>query len=236
MSVTSDKLIAKTPVIFNALASDCNAIASETRKNGAVLDDINTNDIYSQAYKQELSEKYNKQASDTIIATITDINTQIDNLAVIVEDINAVNDLFNDNKLTGALLAISSVDVSGNYPPVVNAICNQFKGDFASLQIIANTAKQPEIKAIIYKYYLSVDDMHEIVISIKDITLTMIDNAKQGKYQAVIIYLASLVKYLVTLSAYFNVGFGDLVKAQTDLTNMIELANEYEMRKALGLT
>ena len=155
MSVTSDKLIAKTPVIFNALVSDCNAIASETRKNGAVLDDINTNDIYSQAYKQELSEKYNKQASDSIIATLTDINTQIDNLAVIVEDINAVNDLFNDNKLTGALLAISSVDVSGNYPPVVNAICNQFKGDFASLNLLALTAKETEFKAIIYKYYLS---------------------------------------------------------------------------------
>lgn len=236
MSATSNKLIAKTDIIFEAIVKDCNAIAVEAKKNGAVLNDINANKIYSEAYKQELSEKVNKGASDSIIATTTDITIQIDNLASLVNDLNAVTDLFDDNKLSGALIAISSINIKDNYKPAVNAICNQFKGDFASLNLLALTAKETEFKAIIYKYYLSDSDMNTHVTSIKDITGSIIDNAKQGKYQAVIIYLASLVKYLVTLSAYFNVGFGDLVKAQTDLTNMIELANEYEMRKALGLT
>ena len=236
MSKISDKLRAAETTIFDAIIKDCDVIAAEVKKNGTVMNDITANSTYSDEYKKELGEKYNKQASDSIIATAQDISAQFTSLGDIVHDLNTANDILDDGRLTPALYVIKGVKADETGKNAAEAIINQFIGDFASLALLATTAGDQNISKIISEHFITDIDFEAVHNDrIEGFINTINNDARAARYQSIGVTLYSFIKYLTGLAKCFDIDLNEVVNKNADLTGYLAASQEYQMRLSMGL-
>lgn len=235
MSETSKKNIETAQGCWENIVKALSGIAGNMDKCGALIKDINDNSVYSDEYKSELVEKYNKAASESVIASIFAISKELDTIKVATNEINGATDILDDGKLTGALLAIKGVKNDETGAIATRAIVSQFKGDFASLNLLAATTDAENSKAMIYKCYLSDESYDERREHTDGILDKLADNANAGKYKAVSVCLYELTTYLASFASFFDYDLAAAVNKSEKLTGYLGNATELRMREAMGL-
>lgn len=244
MSKTSEKAIKTAGAIFDNIAANLAAIAATTRANGVSIGDISANGNYSEEYKTELTEKENTKAAAEITNAAVNVNMALSELKAQTEAILNATDILDDGKLSAALLVVKGLDETGITP--VKALINQFKGDFASLDLLAATAGNPDIKAVIFSSSLNLNEFEGYSDNIADYTEKLINATRAGSGADpqsgarpdmfnISVIVCDLIKVISELSKFYGVDFAAICEKNAQLAAYMSAATEAKYRRALGL-
>ncbi len=235
MSKTTDTLQKKAVVCFGNIITKFNSIA-ETMTNLSFLQtDINSNETYSQEYKNTLVKENTEKQSAAVLILTNDIKTELAKLQSITTDINAATDTLSDGKVGAILPAVSGLAKDETANNALTVIINQFICDFPALSILAANANNNNIGAFSEKIVTNEDFL--VILDKSEAFIDNINNnAVKGDFTATATYIYEFIKLLSELSLRYGVSLDDFISQQPALTAYKEATQEVNLRKAFGLS
>lgn len=159
--MTIDNEFLTIDTAFNGLYNGLNEIAQNITDIKTMRADLEETGNFTNAYINEVCENETEKRAPAIAAVLDVMSASAAEINTATANILNTADLFEDPRITGAVTVASALTAPGGLSAAA-VLVNQFKGNFAALNILASVSKDEKIKQVFERASLTLDTLEGV--------------------------------------------------------------------------